>query len=57
MAGLIPNLGTLLVALALGGVLFAAARSMGRQKKKGKGGCGCGCTGCPSAGLCHPPKK
>lgn len=49
------NLGTIVVALAVAGIIAAVIISMRKNKKKGKSacGCGCGCEGCASKGMCH----
>ncbi len=52
-----PNLSTLLVALAVL-ALFAAIVGRGLyNRRRGRGGCACGCDQCPSRGLCHPDQQ
>ena len=61
---------TILVCLALGGIVFAIIFSMVRSRKKGKTSCGCDCgtvrctaratrnnTSEPSAGRVRPPRR
>ncbi len=50
---LVSYLPTMLILLALGGVVFLAVRSIRRSRKKG-GSCGCGCAACPMSAACHP---
>ena len=47
------HMGTFLMILLVGAVLFLALRSVARDKKNG-GGCGCGCGHCANRGFCHP---
>lgn len=42
---------TILVALALAGIVALIVRKLVRDKKSGSG-CGCGCGGCPNAAAC-----
>jgi len=54
------NYPTILVALALAGVVGLIIASMVRKRRRGASvgcGCGCGCAGCPSAGACHGSRK
>ena len=50
---LAANLATILVSLALLGLVGAVVAYMVRNKKKGKSSCGCGCANCPMNGNCH----
>jgi mannose/fructose/N-acetylgalactosamine-specific phosphotransferase system component IIC len=51
---LAENLGTLLVGLAVAGIIAAIVIKMARDKKKGRhAGCNCGCEGCPGDAGCH----
>ena len=51
----IDNLATILIGLALAGVVALIIVVMIRNKKKGKSSCGCGsCSGCAMSGSCHP---
>lgn len=42
----------LVVAVAIGAVVF----KMVRDKKRGKSSCSCGCGGCPMSDSCHSKK-
>ena len=44
---------TILVCLALGGIVFAIIISMVRSRKKGQTSCGCDCGHCALHGSCH----
>ena len=44
---------TILVCLALGGIVFAIIFSMVRSRKKGKTSCGCDSPHCALHGSCH----
>ena len=44
---------TILVCLALGGIVFAIIFSMVRSRKKGKTSCGCDSGHCALHGSCH----
>ena len=44
---------TILVCLALGGIVSAITISMVRSRKKGKISCGCDCGHCALHGSCH----
>ena len=50
---LMQNLGTLVVGLALLGVVRAVLAGMICNRKKGKSACGCGCDSCPMNGKCR----
>ena len=47
------NAGTIIVCLAVAGVVGLIIRGMIRDKKAGKGGCGCGCEACGNSEFCH----
>lgn len=48
------NIGTIIVALILAGVVAGIVVKFVRDRRKGKSVlCDCGCSGCPSAGACH----
>ena len=53
MQWLFDNLGTVLVALALLGVVTAIVRRLIRDRRQGKSACGCNCASCPMGGACH----
>ena len=47
------QLGTILAALVLLGLVCAVVVTMVRNRKKGKSTCGCGCSSCAMEGRCH----
>ena len=51
------NLGTILICLALAGILTAAVLSLVKDKKAGKNSCGCNCAHCAMSGSCHGQHK
>ena len=53
---LAANLGTIIVAIAVAGIVAASVITMIRNKKKGKSSCGCGCESCAMKGQCHSHK-
>lgn len=53
MGFLARHWGTILVLLALAGVVAAIIRKLIRDRKKGIGACGNRCGGCPMSGTCH----
>ncbi|MBR1867331.1 MAG: FeoB-associated Cys-rich membrane protein [Clostridia bacterium] len=59
---LINNIGSILVLLAVAGIVALITAFIIRSKKKGKNSCGCGggCVGCSGCGSCPhalPRKK
>lgn len=44
---------TILVLLAVCGIVALAIRSMAKNKKEGKSACGCGCGACAMSEICH----
>ena len=50
------QLGTILTALVLLGLVCAVIVTMIRNRKKGKSACGCGCAHCAMDGACHSKK-
>lgn len=50
------NLGTIIVCLALIGVVIGVIAGMIRDKKRGRSSCGGSCGGCPMSGECHKNK-
>ncbi|MCR4814193.1 MAG: FeoB-associated Cys-rich membrane protein [Lachnospiraceae bacterium] len=50
---IVSNIGTIVVALIVAGVLTAIVISVVRDKKAGKSSCGCGCANCAMKGQCH----
>jgi len=54
MAWISENLATIVVGLAVLGIVVLVVRSMYKNKKAGKScSCGSSCSGCASAGMCH----
>ena len=53
MRGIVENLGTILVSLALIGLVAGILVRLRRDKKQGKTACGGNCGCCPMAGSCH----
>lgn len=51
---LAENWGTLVVGLAVLGIVAAIVRGQIKSRKKGGSSCGCGCAGCAMSGSCHP---
>ena len=51
------NIGSILVCLAVFGLLSLLVYSLIKQKKQGKTSCGCGCEHCAMRGTCHADKK
>lgn len=51
------NLATVLICLALVGVVTAIVAHLIRTKKRGGSGCGCGCGCCPMSGSCGGSAK
>lgn len=49
---LAENLATVLICLALAGIVTAIVAHLIRKKKRGGSGCGCGCGSCPMSGSC-----
>ena len=47
------NIGTIVIALVVAGIVEAIIVSVVRDKKKGKSSCGCGCENCAMKGQCH----
>lgn len=56
MSWLSENLGTIIVAVLLIGVISAVIASLIRDRKKGKSSCGCNCAHCAMAQSCHSRK-
>lgn len=50
------NLATILICIALLGMVSLIIRYLLRQKKAGKSSCGCNCAQCPMHGTCHSQK-
>ena len=47
------NAGTILVSIALLGMVAAIVMKLRRDRKQGKPSCDCQCGSCPMAGACH----
>lgn len=56
MSWLAENAGTLIVSLALLGVIVFVLLRMRKNKKQGKSSCGCSCGSCPMGDCCHKPR-
>ena len=56
LAWLAANWATVLICLALAGIVAAIIVSMIRDKKKGKSSCGGACGGCALHDQCHKSK-
>ncbi len=54
---LVNNGATIIVSIILIAIVGSILYNMFKGKKAGKSSCGCNCGNCPSAGLCHGPKK
>ena len=50
---IMANIGTIVVALIVAGILAAIIVSIVKDKKAGKSTCGCGCENCAMKGKCH----
>ena len=50
---IIDNTGTILISLALIGLVVLIVARMRKDKKQGKSSCGCSCGSCPMSGTCH----
>ena len=53
MQWLSENWGTVLVALALLGIVALIVRRLILDKRQGRSTCGCNCANCPMGGACH----
>lgn len=53
MRWLSENLGTVLVAFALLGIVALIVRRLIHDKRQGRSTCGCNCANCPMGGACH----
>ncbi len=50
------NLATILISIALLGIVSLVIHHLLRQKKAGKSSCGCNCAQCPMHDTCHSRK-
>ena len=53
--GIIDNLGTILISLALAGLVVWIAVRLRKDRKQGKSSCGGNCGCCPMSGSCQKP--
>ena len=53
LQGIAENIGTIIISLALLGLVTGIIIRMRKDKKQGKSSCGCNCGHCPMAGTCH----
>lgn len=53
LAWLAENIGTIITAILLLGVISFIIIAMIKDKKKGKSSCGCNCAHCAMADKCH----
>ena len=53
MQAIAENAGTILISLALAGLVTLIVIRLRKDKKQGKPSCGCNCGNCPMAGSCH----
>ena len=53
MQAIAENAGTILISLALAGLVTLIVIRLRKDKKQGKSPCGCNCGSCPMAGSCH----
>ncbi|MBR4711240.1 MAG: FeoB-associated Cys-rich membrane protein [Clostridia bacterium] len=47
------NAGTILITLALAGLVTLIILRLRKDRRRGKSSCGCNCGSCPMAGSCH----
>lgn len=52
-AWIAENIVTILICLALAGIVAAIIVKLIRDRRKGKSSCGCNCAHCAMAGACH----
>jgi hypothetical protein len=53
MEWFVNNIGTIIVAIVLAGLLALLIVTLIRRKKQGKSSCSCGCASCPHSEKCH----
>ena len=53
MQGILDNAGTILISLALAGLVAGIVIRMRKDKEQGRSSCGCNCRCCPMGGACH----
>lgn len=57
MEWLVSNIGTIIVAAIVVGIVTAIIIVQVKRKKQGKTSCSCGCSGCANAQYCHSAKE
>ena len=53
MQHIMDNAGTIIITLALIGIVAAVLFKLRKDRKRGKSACGCNCGCCPMAAECH----
>ncbi len=53
MNWLTANLGTIVIAIIVAGLVGAVIFNSLRRRKQGKSSCSCGCADCPMKNKCH----
>ena len=53
LQGIADNAGTIIISLALLGLVIGIIIRLRKDKKQGKSSCGGSCGHCPMAGTCH----
>ncbi len=53
MEWFVNNIGTIIVAIVVLGLLALLIVTLIRRKKQGKSSCSCGCSTCPHSEKCH----
>ena len=53
LQGIADNAGTIIISLALLGLVIGIIIRLRKDKKQGKSSCGGSCSHCPMAGTCH----
>ena len=56
LQGIAENAGTIVVSLALIGIVVLIIARLRKDKRRGKCSCGGNCGCCPMAGSCHKPQ-
>ena len=55
LQGIADNAGTIIISLALLGLVIGIIIRLRKDKKQGKSSCGGNCGCCPMSGSCHKP--
>lgn len=50
---IITHAATILISIAVLGIVLIIVADMVKKKKMGKTSCGCGCSSCPMGEVCH----